>query len=201
MKIYSDFPLQRALQITTDVLAVAVIALGIWLGTVVTSTIAVLANVGRQLEDAGAGFKRAMTDAGEAMGTIPFVGETVRVPFDAASGTGGVLEDAGQSTQSFIMTTATVVGIVVACVIVVTVCWLWLRRRIRFAVRAARAQRMATMVEGDSILALRALVQGSRKDLAAISPSPVTGWRTGHPEVIARLADLELQTAGVRLAR
>lgn len=201
MKIYSDFPLQRTLQIAADVAAIVAIALGIWLGTLVSSTIGVLANVGRQLEDTGTGFKNAMADAGEALGTVPFVGETVRVPFDAASDTGGVLADAGQSTQAFIMTAATVVGIVVAGVIAVTVCWVWLRRRIRFAVRARRAARIASMPEGENILALRALMGGSRKDLAAVGPSPVTGWRAGHPDIVARLATLELRAAGVRLAR
>lgn len=201
MKIYSDFPVQRTLQIMADVAAIIAIALGIWLGSVVSSTIAVLASVGRQLQDAGAGFKNAMTDAGDALGAVPFVGETVRVPFDAASDTGGVLVDAGHTTQTFIMTTATVVGIVVAVVIAATVCWVWLRRRIRFAVKAARAKRVASMPEGDNILALRALVGGSRKDLATVGPSPVTGWRAGHPEVITRLATLELKAAGVRLDR
>ena len=201
MKIYSDFPLQRTLQIAADVLAVGAVAIGVWLGALVTSTIAVLADVGRQLEAAGAGFRGAMTDAGEALGTVPFVGESIRSPFDAASGTGVALESAGATTQAVIMTTAMVVGIVVAGVIIVTVFWLWLPRRIRFAVRATKAKRVAFMAEGESILALRALVSGSRKELATVGPSPVTGWRTGHPDVVSRLAQLELQAAGVRLAR
>lgn len=201
MKIYSDFPVQRGIQIAADVLAISAIALGIWLGAVVSSTIAVLADLGRQLESAGVGFKRAMTQAGEALGSIPFVGESVRMPFDAASGTGRALEDAGQTTQSVVMTTAMIVGILVAGIIVLTVSWFWLRSRIRFAVKATRARRVATMPEGESILALRALTTGSRKSLSTVGPSVVTGWRAGNPEVIARLAALELQAAGVRLAR
>lgn len=201
MKIYSDFPLRRGLQIATDVLAVAAIAFGVWLGIIVTSAIAVLAEVGRQLETAGAGFKGAMTDAGDALGTVPFFGTTIRAPFDTASGTGGMLEDAGQTTQSVIMTTATIVGVVVAGVIVAFVCWLWLRRRIRFAIRATEANRFAGMDDGVDVLALRALVNGSRKGLVKVGPHPLEGWRSGEHAVMERLAELELREAGVRLAR
>ena len=201
MKIYSDFAVPRTLQIATDILAVAVIAFGIWLGTFVTSSIAVLADIGRQLESAGAGFKGAMTEAGDALGQVPFFGTAIRAPFDSASGTGSVLEDAGQTTQSFITTTAMIAGIVVASVIVVTVCWLWLRSRIRFVQRATEASKLARMGDGVDVLALRALVYGSHKGLVNTGPHPFEAWRTNDRTVVVRLAELELREAGVRLAR
>jgi len=201
MKIYSDFPLRRAVQIIADVVAVTVIALGVWLGVIVSAAIATLAEVGRQLESAGAGFKGAMSDAGKTLGQVPFIGSAIRAPFDTASGTGGALEDAGQTTQSFIETTALIVGMVVGGVIVVTVCWLWLRRRFRFARRATEASRLAHMDDGAAVLALRALMSGSHKDLARSGPYPVEAWRSGDRVVIERLADLELRGAGVRFAR
>jgi hypothetical protein len=200
MKIYSDFPARRALQISADVAAVVAIGFGIWLGVFITATIAVLAEVGRQLETAGAGFKGAMTDAGDALGQVPFVGSSIRVPFDAASGTGGILEDAGQSTQSIILTTATIVGVIVAVVIVFAVCWLWLRRRIQFVKRATQANRLAKLADGPDLLALRALVGASRKDLAAVDAHPVESWRAGDRSIIRKLAQLELREAGVRIA-
>ncbi|MEO7348990.1 MAG: hypothetical protein ABIW32_03895 [Terrimesophilobacter sp.] len=201
MKIYSDFAPRRAFQIAIDVLAIGAIVFGLWLGTFVTTAIAVLADVGKQLEDAGAGFKGAMTDAGEALGTIPFVGDAARAPFDAASDTGTVLEGAGQTTQAFIMTTAVIAGSVVAGVIVVTVLWLWLKRRIHFMARATEALRVARMGDGGDLLALRALVNGSKKGLAIIGPQPLRAWRAGDQVVIEKLADLELREAGVRIAR
>jgi len=200
MKIYSDYPLRRSLQIATDLLAIAVAVLGIWLGSFVSASIAVLADVGQQLETAGAGFKGAMTDAGDALGQVPFVGQSIRVPFDSASGTGLILEDAGKSTQSFILTTSTVIGVLVAAIILFAVCWLWLRRRIRFSLRATEANRLAKMPDGPDLLALRALVNGSRKELAAADTSPVESWRKGDRQVIRKLAQLELRDAGVRIA-
>ena len=200
MKIYSDYPARRTLQITVDVVAISVAGFGVWLGVFVTSAITTLAEVGRQLESAGAGFKGAMTDAGDALGQVPFVGTAIRAPFDAASGTGGILEDMGQTTQSFITTTALIVGAVVASVIVVLVCWVWLSRRIRFARRATEAQRLSQLADGPDFLALRALVGASRKDLAATDAHPRRSWRSGDRAVIGRLAQLELREAGVRIA-
>jgi hypothetical protein len=53
--------------------------------------------------------------------------------------------------------------------------------------------------DGPDLLALRALVNGSRKDLAAIDRHPVAAWRSGETAVVRRLAELELREAGVRL--
>lgn len=200
MKIYSDYPARRALQIITDILAVAVIGFGIWLGTFVGSAIAAAADVGRQLESAGAGFRGAMTDVADVLESAPFIGTAIRQPFDAASGTGGILEDMGQTTTTFITTTALIVGVVVGGVIVLAVGWLWLSRRIRFARRATQANRLAKLGDGPDLLALRALVTGTRKQLAAADARPVEAWRAGDLEAIRRLAGIELRRAGVRIA-
>lgn len=201
MKLYSDFPLKRLSQILTDLLALGIIAFGVWLGAFVSSTMSRLADLGRQLELAGGGFKGAMTQAGESLGTVPLVGESIRAPFDQASATGEMLEEAGQTTQSFILTTGTVTGILVTAMIVVVVCSVWLRRRIRFARRASEAAKLQRMEGGIDVLALRALTTGSRNHLAAIGAHPAHSWRTGDFAVITRLAELELREAGVRLAR
>lgn len=201
MKIYSDYPVRRTFQIVMDVAAIALIAIGVWLGVVVSEAIAELADVGRKIEAAGSGFEGAMTDAGEALGNVPFVGSTIRGPFDTASGTGGALAEAGRTTESFIETTAMIVGVVLAGVIVITVSWLWLRRRYRFTRRATEATRLTTMNGGIDVLALRALTTGSCKDLAKTGLHPFDGWRSGDRVVISRLADVELRGAGVRIAR
>jgi hypothetical protein len=49
------------------------------------------------------------------------------------------------------------------------------------------------------LLALRALVNGSRQKLGEIDRHPVDAWRRGDPAITRRLAELELREAGVRL--
>lgn len=199
MKIYSDFPARRTFQIVADLLAVAVMALGIWLGVAIASTIAVFAVVGRQVESAGLGFQGAMADAGDVLGQLPLIGDAARAPFDSASGTGGALASAGSSTETFILSTSVVVGVIVAVAIVAIVLWVWLRRRIRFARRATEASRLAGMPGGYHLLALHALVGASKAELAAIAPDPAASWRAGDARVVRALAELELRRAGVRL--
>lgn len=198
MKIYSDFWPQRAIQIAADALAVLVISLGVWLAVIIGSAIAAVAELGRQLRGAGEGFSSAMLDAGDALGQVPLVGDSARLPFDAASTSGVAIADFGTATESFIETTGIVVGVITALAITVLVCWVWLRRRIDFVRRATAADRLQRLDDGHDLLALRALVAGSHRDLVAISRSPVQAWRSGDPAVLRGLAALELREAGVR---
>lgn len=198
MKIYSDFVPRRIGQIAADVLALAVIALGVWLGVAIATVIGAVGELGRQLRFAGIGFETAMVDVGEALGQVPLVGDAVRFPFDSASHTGTAIADFGTATEDFLITTGNVVGVIVALAVAVLVCWVWLRRRWTFIQRATAADQLQRLDDGHDLLALRALVNGSRRELAAISSSPVRAWRSGEPAVLSRLAALELREAGVK---
>ncbi len=199
MKIYSDFPIRRALQVTADLLAVVVIFLGIWVGVTVAAGIASIAAIARQVESAGLQFQVAMMDAGDILGGLPLIGDAARVPFDAAGSAGVGFSSAGQNAAAFITTTATIVGVVIALVVVAVVLWVWLRRRVAFVRRATDASRLVRLADGHDLLALRALVHGSRDDLAGIARNPVDAWRAGDRDVVKRLAALELRGAGVRV--
>lgn len=199
MKIYSDFWPRRIAQMAADALALLVIGLGVWLAVIIGAAIAAVAELGRQLRGAGEGFQTAMLDAGQALGQIPLVGDAARFPFDSASHTGTAIADFGTATESFIETMGIVVGVLVALAIVALVSWVWLRRRMVFIRRATAAEQLQRLDDGHDLLALRALVNGSRRDLAAISRQPVQAWRAGSPAVLRQLAGLELREAGVRV--
>lgn len=199
MKIYSDFWPRRIAQMAADALALLVIGLGVWLAVIIGAAIAAVAELGRQLRGAGEGFQTAMLDAGQALGQIPLVGDAARFPFDSASHTGTAIADFGTATESFIETMGIVVGVLVALAIVALVSWVWLRRRMVFIRRATAAEQLQRLDDGHDLLALRALVNGSRRDLAAISRQTVQAWRAGSPAVLRQLAGLELREAGVRV--
>src|SRR5690606_34168734 len=129
----------------------------------------------------------------------PLVGDAVRFPFDSASHTGTTIADFGSATEGFIITVGNVIGIIVALAVVVLVCWVWLRRRWVFIQRATTANQLQKLDDGHDLLALRALINGSRKDLAAISRTPVHAWRSGEPAMLHKLAALELREAGVKV--
>jgi len=200
MKLYSDFGPRRSRQIVADVTALALIGAWVWLGIAVYSLIENLAVYGVQMEDAGAGFRETMTQVGETLGGIPLIGGGIRTPFDGASEAGGALEAAGQSQQVAINQLATVLGIGIAALPILTILLLWLLPRLRFAQRASRAQKLVKSGAGVDLLALRALASQNISALAAVDPDAMAAWRRGDDQVMRKLAALELKSSGVRMA-
>ena len=199
MKLYSDYPARRTAQITADLIALGFIAVFVWIGTLVYAAIAVLAAFGRTIEDAGNGFEETMADAGETLGGVPFIGGGIRAPFDAASGAGTLLAEAGQAQQDLVMTAALIIALVVALIPILLVVLIWLRRRLRWARRATEARNLSRLEDGPDILALRALMNADYREIRGIDREPVDAWRRGDKKVMRELAQLELREAGVRL--
>ena len=199
MKLYSDFAGRRTAQIFADLVGLALIALVIWGAVLIHAAIAVLDEVGKSMKGAGDGFQKTMSDAGDTLGGIPLIGGGIRAPFDAASGAGGLLAQAGQAQQKLVDTAALVIAIASAVVPILVILFFWLRPRLRFARRATRAYRISQLADGVQLLALRALVDGDARELHQVAERPVEAWRHGEVGVVRALAALELREAGVRL--
>lgn len=199
MKLYSDFTGRRIIQVLADLVALALIALSVWAAFAVHDAIIVLAGVGRNLEDAGSGIQKNMTNAGNTLGGVPLIGRGIRAPFDAASEAGKQLADAGQAQQDIVTTSALVIAIAVAVLPTLAVLYVWLRPRVRFAIRATRASRMLRLPEGRDVLALRALVSATAGELRKAGEHPAMGWRSADAETVRALAQVELRSAGVRV--
>jgi hypothetical protein len=200
MKLYSDFAGRRTAQIFADVIGIGLILLTIWGAVLLHAAIMLLDQVGKSMKGAGDGFQKTMTDAGDALGGIPLIGGGIRAPFDAASGAGGLLAQAGQAQADLVDTAALVIAIGSALLPILVVLFFWLRPRVRFARRATAAYRMAQLSDGAELLALRALVSANAKQLRAGSAKPVEDWKRGETGVVRALASLELREAGVKLA-
>jgi hypothetical protein len=199
MKFYSDYASHRTRQVTGDLLALAAIAAWIWLGFTVRALVLGLTDFGRQMEQAGAGFRDTMTDVGENLGGVPVIGGGIRGPFDSASSAGADLEAAGRSQQVAVENLADGLGLGIALLPVLTILVLWLIPRLRFARRASSARALLAGGAGVDLLALRALSRQRVAALSAIHPDPAAAWRRGDVDVMRSLAQLELRSSGVRL--
>ena len=199
MKVYSDYPARRTAQITADLVAIGLIAAFVWAGVLVYGAIAVLAAFGKTIEDAGIGFEETMADAGDTLGGVPLIGGGIRQPFDAASGAGTLLAEAGQAQQDLVITAATIIGIVVAVIPILLVLWIWLRRRPggpggrprRATCRGCRTDPTCSPCAPSSMRTIR--------EFHDIHGEPVDAWRRGEKKIVRALAQLELREAGVRL--
>lgn len=199
MNLYSDFAPRRTRQIIGDVAALLAIAAWAWLGVTVFQLVSNLSTFGRQMEDAGAGFKDTMVEVGSTLGGIPLIGGGVRAPFDGASAAGEALQTAGQSQQVAVSQLATGLGVGIAALPILTILILWLIPRARFARKSANARSMLDASAGVDLLALRALANQKISALSAVSPNAMDAWRRGDEQVMRALARLELTSAGVRL--
>jgi hypothetical protein len=199
MQLYSDFPARRTRQVFADLIALGAIAVFVWLGVSLYQLVDRLKVFGVDMENAGAGFRKTMSDVGRNLGGIPFIGSGIRVPFDGASAAGKALETAGQNQQIAVNQLATGLGIGVSALPIVIILLLWLVPRIRFIRRASTTKRSLRAGAGVELLALRALATQRLSSIARIDPDPMGAWRRGDQRVMRELAQLELRASGVKL--
>ncbi|RII98335.1 hypothetical protein DZF93_19725, partial [Clavibacter michiganensis subsp. insidiosus] len=91
MQLYSALPLVRARQIAADTAALAGIVVSVLVGIAVAALIRPLGDLGRSMERSGTQLSGSMTDAADALGRLPLVGDAARGPFEDASGIGSGL--------------------------------------------------------------------------------------------------------------
>ena len=199
LKIYSDFPARRIRQLTGDILAVALITVSILVGVYVHSLVMELATFGVQVEEAGEGFSDTLTDVGDKVAVVPFLGSGVQNLFNDASDAGTNLADAGRSGQEAISNLAIGLGSAIAVLPIIIILALWLFPRIRFVRRARVATQLLSSDASLDLLALRALTSQKLTALNAVSTSPAAYWRRGDAATIRSLAALELKSSGVRV--
>jgi hypothetical protein len=199
MKLYSDYAGHRSRQILFDVVALAAMAAWAWLGYTLYSLVMQLAEFGVQMQESGAGFKTTMTDVSDTLSGIWLIGDGIKAPFDAASDAGATLESAGIAQQDAVHQLALGLGIGIAVLPIVTILIFWLVPRVRFAVRAGTAKALLSSPASVDLLALRALSKQKIGAIGAIDPDAAGAWRRGDPEIVRKLAALELKSSGVRL--
>ena len=197
MNLYADDAGRRGRQIFGDVVALLMIALFIWLAVTVRNVIAAFGELGIRLQDAGNGFSGTMSEIGEALGGVPLIGPGIAAPFDGASEAGDTLADAGEAVRGTVDAISLVAAFAVAALPIMAILLIWLLPRLKFASRSRELRAMSTDPAMLDLLALRALMTAPVRAVAAQHPDAAGAWRRGDPELVRRLAALELQRGGV----
>ncbi len=198
MKLYSDIPGRRAVQVATDVGIVLWVVLWVRIAQRVYDATMALAAPGRNLEGAGSSFRDTMSSAGDGVDDLPLLGDRVATPFRSAAGVGTEIEKAGTDLVSAVERVSLLLALTTAMVPILIVGATWLVLRYRFARRATAAQRFIDAEPDLDLFALRAMANQPMPRLAKVSDDPAGAWRRGDVDIIHALALLELRDSGLR---
>ena len=201
MKTYSDLPVRRALQATGDLLLVLWIWLWVSIADSVHDATLGLAKPGRQIDESATGLAGRLRDAGESISGVPVVGDDVQKPFEGAGGAADNLAAAGRAQVEAVQTLAFWLGIAVALIPILIALAVYLPPRIRFVRRATAGRRFLDSAADLDLFALRAMSNQPLHVLARVSDDPAGGWRERDPDVVRRLAALELKDCGLHPPR
>lgn len=198
MKLFADTPARRTLQVVTDLLFVAWLVLWVWVGMAVHDGTMKLAGPGRQTDAAATSMAEQLRDAGGRLGSAPLVGDELAVPFDRAADASDGLAAAGRDTVDAVERLAMLLGLSVALIPILVVAVIHLPLRWRFVREATAGAQFIDAQEDLDLFALRALANQPMRELAKITDDPAGAWRARDPEVVRRLAALELADVGLR---
>jgi hypothetical protein len=201
MKTYSDLPVRRARQVAGDLLLVLWIWLWVSIADSVHDATLGLAKPGRQIDQSATGLAGRLRDAGESISDVPLVGDDVQKPLAGAGGAADKLAAAGRAQVEAVQTLAFWLGIAVALIPILIALAVYLPPRIRFVRRATAGKRFLDSAADLDLFALRAMTNQPLHVLARVSDDPAGGWRDRDPDVVRRLAQLELRDCGLHAPR
>jgi hypothetical protein len=197
MKLYADLVPHRARQLAGDFGLVIWILVWIWLADIVRDATLKLAVPGHKIDAAGTELADRLRDAGSTVGDIPLVGDGASQPFDGAGSSADEIAEAGRSQVEAVESLANWLGISVALIPILIALLVYLPFRIRFARRASAGQRFLDSAADLDLFALRAMANQPLHVLAKVAPDPADAWRRRDPDVVRRLAALELKDVGL----
>jgi hypothetical protein len=197
VRIYADRAGAKLRQSIIDLIVVAWLAFWVWASIWVYDKVSSLAVPGQKIENAGTGMAGGLSDAGNKVGGVPAVGDSLSAPFERAAGAANALADAGRAQQAAVHNLALTLVVLVLVVPVGLVLLGYLPLRLRWMRRASLAVALRQRATGRDLLALRALTRQPLRRLLAIHPDPATAWRDHDTKALDSLAALELRTLGL----
>ena len=201
MKLYADSPGRRTAQIVADLLVLGWIVLWTRVGRAVHDGTSALAEPGRQTDESATAMAGQLRDAGGQLGEAPLVGDELATPFDRAADASEGIASAGRASVEAVEQLAVVLGLAIALIPILVILAVHLPRRWRFVREATAGARFIDSADDLDLFALRALAHQPMRVLARVSDDPAGDWRRQDPDVVRRLAELELEDVGLRPQR
>lgn len=200
MKLYADTTTRFTSQLLADALFICWVIAWIWIGHVVHDGTMELAGPGQQTVDSATSLAGSFTEAGDALGDVPVVGDSASTPFDKASEASAQLAEAGRAEIRAVERLAFWLGLSITVIPILVVGSRYVPGRVRFVREATAGQQFIDAQADLELFALRAITHQPMHVLARVTDDPVGALRDGDRAVIARLADLQLRAHGLRAA-
>ena len=201
MKIYADSTPRGAAQLLGDLLLVVWVVVWVRLALVVRDVTLALAEPGERISDAASGLADQLRAAGEGISSVPLVGDDVSAPFVGAGDAADDVASAAQAQVEAVADLAFWLAVAVGAIPVLLALAIYLPMRLRFVREATAGQRFVDSADDLDLFALRALARQPMHRLARVSHDPVGAWRDRDPDVVRRLAELELRASGLAYRR
>jgi hypothetical protein len=197
MKIYADAGPRRTRQLIWDLIALALIALWIWIGVKVHDAIAQLGVVGDKMAGVGTSLNGDLTSMADKLGSVPVIGGGIRAPFESAADAANSITEAGEWQRETVDHLALIASIALVIGPIVAILALWLIPRLLWVRRAYLTAAVAAAPGGEDLLALRALVTRPMAELLTVHPDPANAWRSGDRAAISALAGAQRRAVGL----
>jgi hypothetical protein len=196
MRPYAELPGRLARQLLADVLALGWLAGFGWLAYQARELVLRLRRPASGLVDAGSAVGDAFAGAAGTAARVPLIGEQLAGALRAGESAGRSLTGSGHQQLELLGTVAAWIAVLIAVIGVLPPLTLWMPPRLHYA-RAAGAAVACRESDAD-LLALRALTRVPVRRLRTVADDPAVAWRRADPEVLRRLAALELRRLGLR---
>jgi len=201
MKFYADSPRRRMAQILGDLVFVAFCAASVWVALQIYDHMMAFQEPSANIGDSGGDLAGSLKDAGDAISGIPLVPDSAGDALKDGAVASQTISEAGTTSADAIPGLARWLAIGLGSMAVLLACSIHLPGRFRFVRDATSGRKYLDGHEDVDLFALRALVRQPLHVLAELSDDPAGDWREGDPELVTKLAFLELRASGLEPAK
>lgn len=199
--LYSRRPARLVRQLLADLFALVWVVAWVQVGSAVHNSVADFARPVRDMQGIGEGYEQTFDDLAKRVAELPVLGAQLSGALDAVSTPGDALSTTAATLAADIERYADTLGLAVTWIPLLMYVIPWLLLRARFVARSYEISTIASRPGSHSLLAARALTHLPLAELMSLHPDPAEAWRLGDPELVRKLADLELKDSGARLPR